>query len=265
MRTKTLALSALLGALTTASVVAQTNVYSLNAVGYINVTLYPGYNIITCPLICSPDNTIGTLLNNSNGAFQGTGHPILHAQVFQLSANNLPNTTDTSGNSGGNGWESGGTITINPGQSVYFFNPEPLGTGSNMVATWVGTVPQNSTALSSQLPTGLTNYLAPGYNLVGSIVPAVGDIITNSIMALTNMTPTKFDTIYTYDPTYNVGSGQQGGFTTEGTASWTKAQGWNAGGQGADPYTFTVYNGFWYYNNNATTTNTWIENFSINP
>jgi hypothetical protein len=53
MRTKTLALSAVLGMLGSASLVAQNNVYSINAVGYINVTMPPGYSIVTCPLIAA--------------------------------------------------------------------------------------------------------------------------------------------------------------------------------------------------------------------
>jgi hypothetical protein len=265
MRTKTLALSALLGALTTASVVAQTNVYSLNAVGYINVTLYPGYNLVTCPLICSPDNTIGTLFNNSNGAFQGTGHPLPKAQVLQYNNGVSFGATDGTGNYGGNGWQNGGVITVNPGQSVFFYNPEPLNTGSNMYATFVGTVPQNSTALSSQLPTGLTNYMVTGFNLIGSIVPASGDIITNSIMELTNVTPHRFDAIYVYDPTYNPSTQLQGGYTSQPIASWTPTQGWNGAGSNPDPYTVSVYEGFWYFNNAQNNTNTWVENFSINP
>ncbi len=65
-------LSALLGTLGSVSLMAQsTNVYSLNAVGYINVTIDPGYNIISCPLIASPDNTINTLLTNGTGQFKG--------------------------------------------------------------------------------------------------------------------------------------------------------------------------------------------------
>ena len=50
MRTKTMLLSALLGTLGSVSLMAQsTNVYSLNAVGYINVTVQPGFNIVSCP------------------------------------------------------------------------------------------------------------------------------------------------------------------------------------------------------------------------
>jgi len=270
MRTKTLALSALLGALTTASVVAQTNVYSLNAVGYINVTLYPGYNLVTCPLICSPDNTVATLFNNSNEAFQGatkvSGHfPASDVYVYQngVGYSLIDNTVTADG--GNNGWANG-TETLNPGQAVFFFNPLTVGSGTNMYATFVGTVPQNSTPISSQLPNGLTNTIVTnGYSLIGSIVPASGDIITNSIMLLTNLVGgfTRADQILTFDPTYN--GSAQGGYSTEGVISWTPANGWNGGGAGTDPYTFTVYNGFWYFNNSKTVTKTWIENFSINP
>jgi hypothetical protein len=62
MRTKALLFSALLGASGSVSVWAQTN---------ININTYPGFNIISCPLIASSGNTIGTLLNNGGGQFTG--------------------------------------------------------------------------------------------------------------------------------------------------------------------------------------------------
>ncbi len=74
MRTKTLALSAILGALGTAAALAQsTNVYSINSVGYINTT-FPAssYTILTCPLICGTDP--------NNGVDQ---HPQRHPQRHQ--------------------------------------------------------------------------------------------------------------------------------------------------------------------------------------
>jgi hypothetical protein len=258
MRTKTLALSALLGAIGAVSAVAQTNVYSINAVGYINVTLYPGFNLVTCPLICSPDNTVGTLLNNSNGAFQGTGHPLPHALIYQYQNGVGYVNGDSSGNVGGNGWSAGGTNTINPGQSIFFFNPEPLGTGSNMFATFVGTVPQSNNYY-------MTNALVPGFNLVGSIIPTSGDIITNSISLVSTVPSTRGDAIYTYDPLFNSGTSQQGGYGTEGVATYTPANGWNLGGAGVDPFTTNVYTGFFYYNNSASVTKNWVENFTINP
>src|SRR5271170_1350131 len=72
MRTKTMLLSALLGTLGSVSLMAQsTNVYSLNAVGYITVTIPTNFSTISCPLITSPDNTLGTLFPASNTALNG--------------------------------------------------------------------------------------------------------------------------------------------------------------------------------------------------
>jgi len=274
MRTKTLALSAVLGLLGSASLMAQsTNVYSINAVGYINVTLYPGYNLITCPLIASPDNTINTLLNNTNGQYQiGTGHSALHSIIFQY-INGVGYVAGDTANStfGPGGWQSGGTNTILPGQAVWFLNPGTVGSGTNMTATFVGQVPQNGSPV-------MTNTLYPGYNLVGSVVPTSGDLIVPGIAAIgTNgpsgnsgtlaAGPTKGDAIFVYDPTLQ--GGVQGGYSTgiggvyavnhAGTAST-----WNGFGAGLNPTTPTVYSGFWYLSQ-ALSPNNWVENFTINP
>jgi len=270
MRTKTLALSAVLGLLGSASLMAQsTNVYSINAVGYINVTLYPGYNLITCPLVCSPDNTLNTLLNNTNGQYQiGSGRTLSGAIVFQY-INGVGYVAGDSAKStvAPGGWAGGGTNTILPGQAIWFLSPVAFG-GSNMSATFVGQVPQTGAY-------NLTNTLYPGYNLVGSAVPMSGDLITNGISLIgTNIAsgtlslgPTAGDTIFVYDPTSN-GAGGQGGYATgqNGTFSVNR-QGkvsWNAFGASPDPGTATVYEGFWYLNNGANPNN-WTENFTINP
>src|ERR1700691_5229746 len=108
MRTKTMLLSALLGTLGSVSVMAQsTNVYSLNAVGYINITIYPGFNMISCPLIASPDNTINTLLSNTNGQYK-------KQQVWSYTATNSQPYFEEIGSA--TGWNQGGNTTINPGQ-----------------------------------------------------------------------------------------------------------------------------------------------------
>jgi hypothetical protein len=130
-------------------------------------------------------------------------------------------------------------VKINPGQAVFFYNP----TASAMTATFVGTVPTGS----------LTNALAPGFNLVGSIVPASGDLATNSIMSLTNYT--KHDYVYTYDPV--AGYSGQDSVVASGNGTGYNNQ-WTAG----DPIVSNVYDGFWYFNN-AATTNYWIENYSV--
>jgi hypothetical protein len=232
MRTKTMLLSALLGALGSVSVMAQTNVYSLNAVGYINVTLEPGYNIITCPLIASPDNTIATLLNNTNGAYQsGSRNP---AQVLQFTGGVYSASDEAASGNAPSGWASGGTITINPGQAVFFFNPST----TNMSATFVGTV-----------PTGLvTNALIPGYNLVGSIVPVIGDIVTNPISLFTNAQSSgrTVDFIDTYTP----GVGYLQDIYSAGA--------WQSG----DPTLTNVYQGFFFFNG-FSTTNNWVEDYSV--
>jgi hypothetical protein len=234
MRTKTLLLSALLGALGSVSVHAQ-NVYSLNAVGYINVT-FPtnSYTLLTVPLQASPDNTLNTLLPNTSGAYK-------HAEVFQF-ANGAYTITETgvSTNAQATGWAGGGAdVTINPGQAVFFYNP----TATPMTATFVGTV----------LTGPQTNTLIPGYNLVGSIVPASGDLATNSIMEMTNYT--KHDFVYTYDPI--AGYSGQDSVVAAGNGTGYNGQ-WTDG----DPIIANVYDGFWYWNN-ATTNNLWVENYSV--
>jgi len=229
-------LSALLGALGSVSVMAQTNVYSLNAVGYINVTFPAGtYTILTCPLIASPDNTLNTLLNDTNGQYR-------HAQVYQFSGGTYTVTeSGVSTAADPSGWATGGAdVTINPGQAVFFYNP----TAAAMSATFVGTVPTGS----------LTNALNPGYNLVGSIVPASGDIATNSLIGLTNYT--KHDFVYTYDPVNGYSS--QDSVVAPGNGTGYNNE-WTLG----DPVTTNVAQGFFYYNNATGTNYGWVENYSV--
>jgi hypothetical protein len=235
MRTKTVLLSALLAGIGSVSVMAQTNVYSLNAVGYINVTLSPGFNIVSCPLIVTDpsgaaDNTISNLLGpNTNGQYKKW-------QIYSWNPLAVPPSfVQESGTP--SGWANGGTNTISPGQAVWIENP------SNSVSptvTFVGTVPTGT----------LTNPIYPGFNLLGSIVPASGDLLTNVILDLTN-TPTKKDQIYTYNPlTTNFTQYSAGG----SPAAWS-----------SDPILPNVGTGFWY-ESQATHTNYWVENYSVsNP
>lgn len=255
MRTKTLALSAVLGMIGTASVVAQTNVYSLNAVGYINVSIPPGFSMLSCPLICTPDNTIATVLNNTTGTFQPNGN---NAIVYAFTGGTY-SASDIAGEySGGNGgWAGGGTITLNPGQAIFFDNTDP---STTIKCTFVGTVPQNGSY-------NMTNNLAPGYSLVSSIVPVSGDLVTNSVTgaffgSLNNADPYPVggDFIYTYDP---VAGFQQAVFEPLAVGGWTGGPG-TGGPGGGDPVTTNVAQGFFYYNQSGGLEQ-WVENFSINP
>jgi hypothetical protein len=236
MRTKTILLSALLGTLGSIAVMAQsTNVYSLNAVGYINVTAYPGFNIISCPLIASPNNNIGTLLNNSANQYK-------KAEVYQWipSLSNYTNdeasTSLATGNGFTNGWQNGGFITMNPGQSVWFQNPF----SSNLVFTFVGTVPSGS----------LTNSVVNGFNMVSTILPTSGDLVTNTLANLN--IATKKDAVYVWDPTIQ----------NYDTFNYSLSGGWESNGLPQDPIVPNVGEGFWYQTANGPLT--WVENFSVN-
>src|SRR5208283_5203698 len=176
MRTKTMLLSALLGTLGSVSLMAQsTNVYSLNVVGYVNVTIPANsYSIVSCPLVASPDNTLNTLLPNSTGTY-------LKVKVFFFS----PTTGYTIETGTKTGWQLGGTETISPGQAVFVLNPS---TTAPLTLTFVGTVASGPQA----------NVLTPGYNLVSSIVPTSGNLVTNSITVLTNAVLK--DKVFVFDP-----------------------------------------------------------------
>jgi hypothetical protein len=229
MRTKTMLLSALLGALGSVSVMAQTNVYSLNAVGYINITIYPGFNMISCPLIASPDNTLNTLLNNTNGQYK-------KQQVWSYTATNSQPYFEEVGSA--TGWNQGGNTTINPGQGVWFNNVS----NELLTITFVGTVPTGP----------ITNVLyANSFNMVSTAVPASGDIVTNSIM--------NFDTAAKKDQVwmYNAANSQP---FTESVAGSTGTN-WPTGGDPILPFV----GGAFFYLNNQVTNNYWVEDYSVSP
>jgi len=232
MRTKTLLLSALLGAIGSVSVHAQ-NVYSLNAVGYINVTLAPGFNIITCPLITSPDNTINTLVNNGTHLYNGDT-----VYFYNSSTGTYSSDTASGRTSNTNGWVNNGTNVLAPGIACWFLNSA----SSNITVTFVGTVPSGT----------ITNTLLPGFNLVGSVVPTSGDLITNSLSGLTNYNIG--DDVYAFDP--NAQTFTEYTSSHRGTAGFSNN--WSALG---DPVTSNVYQGVFYLNSGATVN--WVETYSV--
>lgn len=239
----------MLGALGSVSVMAQANVYSLNAVGYINVVCPPGFNIITVPLITSPDNTVGTVLNNASGALTGCDVYFYNAGVYsEDSARNIGGSrTDTTN---ANGWAQNGTNVASPGVGFWFEN----NTSGTITNTFVGTVPTGT----------ITNPLASGFNLVGSVLPLPpgADLASNTLSSLTNYN--YGDTVYTYNP-LNPPSSAYTEFAsaTPGSRGTVPSynNSWKAPG---DPIIPAVGQGFWYQNNSATlTTLNWVENYSV--
>ncbi len=234
-------LSALLGALGSVSVMAQTNVYSINAVGYINVTAVPGYSMISCPLIASPDNTVGTLLNNASGALTGDAVYFYNPATGALGLDQAENV-GSRGTTNVNGWANDGTNVLAPGVACWFFNSA----SSNVTLTFVGTVPSGP----------LTNVLTTGYNMVGSILPISGDLCSNTLSTLTNYNVG--DSVYVYS------GGPSGSFSIFQSTTIARNAGYGYNGNwtsGGDPVVPNVGEGFWYDNSGATVN--WVENFSV--
>jgi hypothetical protein len=159
MRTKTLLLTAALSAAGVASAVAQ--VYSVNAVGYVNVAAAAGFNLLANPLNTGgntvaeviPTATDGTLLYTFNAA---TGFSIIQYDGE---------------------WLPAGTTVIAPGTGFFLRLPAAA------TVTFVGEVPQGTLSIP----------LVAGFNLVGSKVPQAGKIQTDL-----KYTPADGDLVYTF-------------------------------------------------------------------
>jgi len=231
MRTKTLALSTMLSMLGTASLVAQTNVYSINAVGYINVNLPIGYSIVACQLQTGT-NTVANLFNNTAGAYKGCKVLKYNPANGHYDQNDIAQSSSYT-----TGWVGGGTMTLNPGEAIWFDN----GTGHVTSTTFVGTVPQGTN----------TVVIHTGFQMLSSPVPFSGDLITN--MGLTN---------------YVLGAKVET-FNSANQPPYTSYISTSSGGQGymnqwlpGDPQV-AVAQGFWYDSPPGATS--WVQVFSINP
>jgi hypothetical protein len=126
MRTKTLLLAAVLSAAGVASSLAQ--VYSVNAVGYVNVTLTTGLNLICNPLKVTAGNDLNRVL--TNGIADGTTVYTYDAAGFHSSSYAsflggwTPNLTVAPG--------QGFFISVTAAQTVTFVGEVPQGTDSNI-------------------------------------------------------------------------------------------------------------------------------------
>jgi len=150
MRTKTLLLTAALSAAGIATSMAQ--VYSVNAVGYVNTTLVPGFNLISNPLNNTEPNgnTIGSLFSSLP---DGT-------QVYRFVGSKFEIATKDE-LSGGFDPVSERNATVMPGQGVFV----KIVSGNHTV-TFVGEVPQGT--LTTQIPAG--------FSIVSSQVPQAGKV-----------------------------------------------------------------------------------------
>jgi hypothetical protein len=159
MRTKTLLLTAALGAAGVASAVAQ--VYSVNAVGYVNTALATGFNLVSNPL-------------NTGGNTVAEVHPTAPAATLLYT---FSSATGFSVLQYDDEWLPAGTTVIAPGTGYF------LKVAKAETVTYVGEVPQGT----------LTIPLVAGFNLVGSKVPQAGKLTTDL-----GYTPVDGDLVYTY-------------------------------------------------------------------
>jgi hypothetical protein len=172
MRTKTLLLTAALSAAGIATSMAQ--VYSVNAVGYVNVQLVPGFTLVANPL----DNKSGNSIQNLFGTgIQGTIPGGTTVYYFE-NGNFGVATYDDLDQAFGPADAASRNVLV--GEGVFVRNP---GTTA-LTCTFVGEVPQGN----------LTTPLPSGYSIKGSPVPQEG---TASDLGLQGAPG---DTIYQFDP-----------------------------------------------------------------
>jgi len=152
MRTKALLLTAALGFASVASSMAQA-VYSVNVVGYINLTMKPGFNLVANQLKASPNNKLDSVLPA----------PADESLVLKFANNNYSTDVANGGSWFDNATGEPSATTVSPGEGFFFYN---AGAADSSV-TLVGEVTTGN---------GLTVSMAPGFNLVSSIVPQSLDL-----------------------------------------------------------------------------------------
>jgi hypothetical protein len=173
MRTKTLLLTAALSAAGIATSMAQ--VYSVNAVGYVNTTLVPGFNLVSNPLRSTEPN--GNQIQNLFGSLPA------NTIVYLWNGAGFDQTI----NDPDFGWspENVAQRTLLPGSGAFVRLPANAG---NRTLTFVGEVVQGQ---------NLSVPIAQGFNLVSSIVPQEGTATTLGYQPQAN------DVLYFWNETAN--------------------------------------------------------------
>lgn len=156
MRTKALLAAAILAA-GLASSMAQTNVYSLNVVGYYNVTI-PANTVGNGFVIAANQltNTAGTDISVVIPPASVPNNTIL----FAWNGTTFVTRTRTSDDDDNALWS--GTLDLKPGMGFWLKNP----TASPVTVTFVGEVLQGN----------LSNPVASGFSMLASQVPQSGDL-----------------------------------------------------------------------------------------
>jgi hypothetical protein len=136
---------------------AQSNVYSLNVVGYVNKSLPAGLTLIANPLQTT-NNTVGGLFGGVGGALpEGTQIYLWNGSGYAIG------TRDDLGAAGysPDGFEN---QSLAPGKGFFVKNNG----AAALTVTFVGEVLQGK----------LTNHVGTGYQLLASMVPQAGQVDT---------------------------------------------------------------------------------------
>jgi hypothetical protein len=149
MRTKLLLSAAALAAGLATSAMAQSNVYSLNVVGYYNIPVPANTFVLIANQLNTTNNTIGSVLANSPDGAQFQKYVGgFNVYIYDEFAP---------------GWLPDGNATLNPGEGGFFKSPVAT------TLTFVGEVLQGS--LTNTLPIN-------SFALRSSIVPQAGLVTT---------------------------------------------------------------------------------------
>jgi hypothetical protein len=252
MRTKTLLLSGVVAALSGASIMAQ--VYSANAVGYVNVTVPGGvggkFAMVADQLFAngagqaqyistaSSTGVLDSLLDNAHNGVIVSKLTNGTYVSFAVTANSVLGQPPS--------WQpSAAGATLNPGEAVWVYNPFT----TNITITFVGTVPQG-TALTNTALIGSAEWTSgSGISMISSVIPQTGAV--DSVLGLTNGVASPGDIINVFDPdTQN--------FVTSAATLNGSSFTWQP-----TPATPAVGQGFFYYAVNPAGVN-WVRNFSVN-
>jgi len=237
MRTKTLLLTAALSAAGLATSMAQ--VYSVNAVGYVNITVNANaYRIISNPLN-GTNNSVNTILPlPQDGTYDG-------ASIYRFNPDNQQ-YRDTIQFLSGLGWLSAEDPdpTINPGEGFFLQNVA----AQPMNLTFVGEVPAGT--LNNPLPP------ANQYSIRSSVVPKAGRLGFVGQAGTLEFPAEDGDALYVfnhgtqqYDDTWQFLTG----------LGWLSASDPNTDGPQLDPG-----NGLFIQKGSSATINNWQQTFSVN-
>ena len=166
MRTKTLLLIAVLGVASIVAAVAQTPVYSVNAVGYINVTIPKGFSMIANQLNAT-DSSVKALFTAVPGGT--TIYKFDNAKNGFVINQYDPDFQE---------WQDP-AMTLKPGEGCFVNNPS----ANPFTVTFVGEVPQGDVGMS----------IPAGYSIISSNVPQSGTL------GSLGYTPAASDQVYKFD------------------------------------------------------------------